>query len=366
MTQSPTTSKDLKTKVLVVDDSPIFRNYWKKLMAGQADIEIVGHGENGQVAIDKSKTLQPDVIIIDLEMPVMDGLTAIPLLKKERPEVKILVASSLTTAGSTRAVEALTRGAADYLAKPQGMDPTASIEIVRSELLQKIRALAPKKTPVQKSNVVPIASARPTVTSAAGAIFAIAIGSSTGGPNALEVTLRSIPAFITQPIFITQHMPKFFITALAQRLTKETGRPCVEPSNGEIVRDGHIYLAPGDVHMILKKNGAQVEVELSDTPPENYCRPAVDPMFRSLARVYGKSLLAVVLTGMGEDGLKGAGDIVKAGGQLIAQDEATSVVWGMPGAVTKAGLASKTLPLDQIGNWVWDRARAKSELLGHG
>ncbi len=374
MTGSSTAPKELKTRILVVDDSPIFRNYWKKLIAGQEDIEAVGIGDNGQVALDKSKLLLPDIIIIDLEMPVMDGLTAIPLLMKERPELKIIVASSLTTAGSDRAVEALSRGAADYLAKPQAMDPNVSLDAVKAEILRKIRALAPRrKAPVKNSTQTAAPAAKPsptpirtTASHSGGGISAIAIGSSTGGPNALEKVLNAIPAHITQPIFITQHMPKFFITALAQRMTKVSGRPCVEPATGDTIKDGHIYIAPGDVHLVFKKNGTSIEAVLSDAPAENWCRPAVDPMFRSLADIYGKNLLAVILTGMGEDGTLGAKDIAQKGGQIIAQDEATSVVWGMPGAIAKAGLASKILPIDQIGPWIWDRVGVKAELLHHG
>jgi two-component system chemotaxis response regulator CheB len=358
---SSTTNPLLKTRILVVDDSPIFRNYWRKLLSDQPDLEVIGHGENGQVAIEKSLAMKPDLLIIDIEMPVMDGLTAIPLLLKDRPELRILVASSLTKAGSGPAIEALARGAADYLAKPQGQAATDSLETLRSELLQKVRAIAKRPEPTKTAPPSHLAS-----TKRGGPISAIAIGSSTGGPNALEIVLKSIPSHCTPPIFITQHMPKYFLTALAARIGKIANRPCREPVDGEVIKEGHIYVAPGDVHLQFRRSGPQIEAILANTQPENYCRPAVDPMFRSLANIYSSELLAVVLTGMGEDGAKGARDIVERGGQVIVQDEATSVVWGMPGAVAKAGLASKVLPIHEIGPFVWDRIQLNSEILKHG
>ncbi|MGZ3693782.1 MAG: protein-glutamate methylesterase/protein-glutamine glutaminase [Bdellovibrionota bacterium] len=334
-----------KIRILVVDDSAVFRGYWSKLLSGAPDLEVVGSAENGEEAIQKTQELRPAVVILDLEMPVMDGLTAIPFLLKEK--VKILIASAFTSEGSARAVEALAKGASDCLPKPSALDPSGSLSSIKAELIEKIRALVPIKS-------VPITPASADIGHSARTFSAVAIGSSTGGPSALEAVLKTIPKGFSAPIFITQHMPAFFLSALAHRLATETRRPCVEPRDGEVVARGHIYLAPGETHLLAEKKGEEVVLSLFSGPAENFCRPAVDPMFRSLAKVYGNQLLGVVLTGMGEDGKNGAEEIRAHGGQVIVQDEGTSVVWGMPGAVAKAGLASKILPLESIGPWIWN------------
>lgn len=334
-----------KTRILVVDDSAVFRSYWSKLLSGQPELAVVGTAENGEVAVQMAGELRPDLVILDLEMPVLDGLQAIPQLLRISPKPKILIASAFTTEGSAQAVEAMAKGAADCIPKPSALDPSGSLESIRTELLVKIAALFPEK----QEGAVPKASDLPATNFS---FRALAIGSSTGGPNALEVLLKALPESFVAPIFITQHMPGFFLSALAQRLAKETGRPCAEARGGEVVKNGHIYLAPGEGHLLAERNGATVTLTLFNGPPENYCRPAVDPMFRSLAKAYGRQLLAVVLTGMGEDGRNGAEEVVRQGGKVIAQDEKSSVVWGMPGAVVKAGLAAKILPLEELGPWI--------------
>ncbi len=333
-------------KILVADDSAIFRAYWSRLLAGNPELVVVGTAENGEMAVRMAEELRPDLVILDLEMPVLDGLHAIPRLLKLQPKPKVLIASAFTTEGSAQAVEALAKGAADCLPKPSALDPTGSLESIRAELLGKIAALLPSQgaAPAPKTF---------DLTSSTLPFQALAIGCSTGGPNALEMLLHSMPAGFAAPIFITQHMPGFFLSALAERLAKQTGRPCLEPKDGEVVNARHIYLAPGGAHLLAERKEKGVALRLFNGPPENFCRPAVDPMFRSLANAFGRRLLAVVLTGMGEDGRNGAEEVVRHGGKVVVQDEASSVVWGMPGAVAKAGLASKILPLEQLGPWLW-------------
>jgi two-component system chemotaxis response regulator CheB len=293
-----------------------------------------------------------DVIILDIEMPVMDGISALPKLQAANPHARIIMASTLTQRNAAISLRALTLGAADYIAKPT-TDKLNASEDFRRELIQKVIALGQRKT-LPRASAAPRPANRSLQLRGAPARRPriIAIGSSTGGPQALLTLLGGLPASVTCPIVIAQHMPATFTTVLAQHLARASGRPCAEAANGMEIKPGSICLAPGDYHMQIARQGGTYVAQLSQTPPENFCRPSVDPLFRSVAQLFGGESCAVILTGMGSDGCKGALAMAAAGAPIIAQDEATSVVWGMPGAVANAGICSAILPLPRIATYL--------------
>lgn len=331
-------------KVLVVDDSAVFRGLWCKLIEGESGLEVAGTAYDGRSAIEACRKLSPDVVILDLEMPEMDGPTALPFLLEGANPPRVVIASALSRHGSQATIQALTLGASDYVTKPSGAGAAEAVREVGAELLRKIRELGARR---KKGATCPVASP-PTKAGPATTPKAIVVGSSTGGPNALIGLIRGLRPEIAAPVLVVQHMPAFFLVELAKRIEAECGRACRLPADGELVRPGTLYLAPGDYHMTLEREGEDVRILLSQGPAENFCRPAVDPLFRSAARVYGGAALAVVLTGMGEDGCAGALEIHRSGGCVVAQDEASSVVWGMPGAVVRAGIASAVMPVPAI------------------
>jgi two-component system chemotaxis response regulator CheB len=354
-------------RVMVVDDSAVIRGLLTRTLEADPDIAVVASVGNGQMAIASLGRADTDVVVLDIEMPVMDGLTALPKLLAASPDVKVIVASTLTQKNAQISLKALSAGASDYVAKPSSTQLNAATDFKR-ELVEKVKALGrarragrqrglgagapaakselPFRPPVSKTPTAPV----PIVLRKSSNVppSVIAIGSSTGGPQALFAVLGAIPASLTLPILITQHMPPTFTTILAQHLSKVANRPAAEAVDGEAVKPGRIYLAPGDFHMRVEASGSDRVLRLSKDPPENFCRPAVDPMLRSLAQVYGPAVLTVILTGMGSDGAKGGQAIVAAGGTVVAQDESTSVVWGMPGAAAAAGICSAILSLSDV------------------
>jgi len=368
--------KDLKPpaakgrlRVMVVDDSLVMRGLITRMINDDPTaIEVVATVSNGQLAVDRARTGDLDIVVLDIEMPVMDGITALPQLLAIDRKLVVIMASSLTTRNAEMSLKALAAGAKDYVPKPSSVTPGAGAADFKRDLLEKIRALglryrrnapsgplapvgASSPTPPNKTTgfrLRPVALAKPQ---------ALAIGTSTGGPNALLHVLKGIPGPLKVPAFITQHMPPTFTGLLADNISRETGHRCTEARHGEVVVPGRIFLAPGDYHMTIARDGAQVVIQLNQNEKENFCRPAVDPMLRSLAEVYQRNILVAILTGMGQDGLNGSEAIVKVGGNVVAQDEASSVVWGMPGAVAKAGLCCAVVPLPQM-------AREISNLLG--
>lgn len=357
-----------KVRVMVVDDSAVIRGLITRTLEGDPMIRVVASVANGEMAIAAAQKHAPEFIILDIEMPIMDGITAIPKLLEINRNFKIIMASSLTIQNAEISLRALELGAVDYIAKPSSTREMMGTDRFSQELLDKIKALgqAHKRgiaiTPAtvqQKSAPAIVAVPKPIDYTLRTAQYnvpdAIAIGSSTGGPQALFEVMRSLKG-IRQPIFITQHMPATFTTILAQHITRQSGVNCVEAQEGMIIEPGRAYLAPGDHHFTLRQFGADKRVTLNQDPPENFCRPAVDPMLRSLSAIYGKRLLIAILTGMGSDGMRGSEVAIHEGASVIAQDEATSAVWGMPGAVTTAGLASAVLPLTEIGPFL--RAQA--------
>ena len=354
-----------KIRVLVVDDSLVVRRVVTEELTTQADLEVVGAAANGRIALEKMAELNPDLVILDIEMPDMDGLTALTHLHKSHPKTPVIMFSSLTELGAAATLEALSRGASDFFAKPIGPGGLeASRQIIRTELIPAIRALcAPKSPPKASVKILPkaspsaIAPAAPSSTLPKSRIDLLVIGASTGGPNALAEIFSALPADLPVPILVVQHMPPMFTQMLAERLTKQSHFPTAEATSGIELTPGNALVAPGDYHLVVTREGARVCTKIHQEPHENACRPAVDPLFRSVASIYGKNTLAVVLTGMGQDGLRGCEAIRAQGGQILAQDEATSVVWGMPGFVARAGLADRVLPLPMIASEIVRRIR---------
>jgi two-component system chemotaxis response regulator CheB len=353
---------------MVVDDSAVIRGLLTKTLETDPEIKVVSTVGNGQAAIDAVKRNDIDVIVLDIEMPVMDGLTALPKLLEAKPGVQIIMASTLTLKGASVSMKALSLGAADYLPKPTTTTGISTADDFKRGLVEKAkswglvarrkRGLPPGSAAAPGSNVPPVpkklypgtVTLRPA-TAAQGKVDCLAIGSSTGGPQALFAVFRALGRVDRMPVFVTQHMPATFTTILAEHLAQASGMPAAEAKDGEPALPGRIYVAPGDFHMTVESQGGLV-VRLNKNPPENFCRPAVDPMLRSIAKAYGNRTLFVMLTGMGQDGLKGARELIAVGSTVIAQDEASSVVWGMPGAVASAGLCTAVLPLNEIGAYV--------------
>ncbi len=354
---------------MVVDDSAVIRGMLTRTLESDPMIGVVATVANGQAALLRIKRGGIEVVVLDIEMPVMDGMTALPLLLKAAPEIKIIMASTLTRKNAAISMQALARGASDFVTKPSASSELHSANDFGRELIDKVKALG---ATVRR----PCTPGRPVVTSKGDAgqrggpaaprdgLYGtapivlreppktpprvVAFGSSTGGPQALFKLFEQLRDSIALPILITQHMPATFTTILAEHLQRVSGVTCEEGVDGEPVRDGRMYLAPGGFHMTVARDGPTPVIRLNTDPPENFCRPAVDPMLRSVAQIYGGRSLAVILTGMGHDGLKGGQAIVDARGTVIAQDEATSVVWGMPGAVATGGLCSAVLSLESI------------------
>ncbi len=352
-------------RVMVVDDSPMIRRVLTSWLNELSDVRVVAAHANGRLAVDDVVRARPDVVILDIEMPEMDGLTALPLLLARRPGVMVLLASTLSRRGAEVTIKGLTLGAADYLTKPEG---TAGLttDQYRAELVAKVRQLGRRKPLRQRAQPVPSlqGDGRPDAGGVAAAgepgmrlrpysmsvVRCLVIGSSTGGPQALGKVLTDIgPPLARVPVLITQHMPPTFTAILADHLGKATGIPTAEARDGEPVRAGRILVAQGGLHLLVARSGEGIVARLSDAPPENFCKPAVDPLFRSAAEAFGAGTLAVVLTGMGTDGAKGSMAVADAGGSVIAQDAETSVVWGMPGATAAAGTCSGILPVGEIG-----------------
>lgn len=349
------TATGTQRRVLLCDDSAAIRGFYRRALDNDRTINIVASVGNGQAALDTLAQNEIDVVVLDIEMPVMDGLTALPRMLAAQPGLKVLVVSGLTARGADISYKALVAGAAECVLKPATADPGAAVDFQR-ELVTKVRALADARR-IKLGKPLPYAAAasRPLKLMPArgpsGPVRAIAIASSTGGPSALLQVIPTLKDGPKQPIFITQHMPPRFTTSLAEHLARVGGRPAAEAVDGEAVAEGRIYVAPGDWHMTVE--GANPgKIRLSQSPPVNFCRPSADPMLHSLAVTYRSGLLCAVLTGMGSDGLLGASEVVRAGGSVIAQDQATSVVWGMPGAVANAGICAAILPLDGVGPYI--------------
>ncbi len=337
-----------RIRVLIVDDAVVARRLLTEALGSDPHVEVVAAVPNGRVALARLGELDPDVVVLDVEMPELDGLATLAELRRLRPRLPVVMFSSLTERGAATTVEALARGASDYVAKPAGGGVGAARVRVREELLPKIRALV---APAAAAPAPP--RARRTE---AARIDVLAIGASTGGPNALATLLPELPASFPVPIVVVQHMPPLFTRLLAERLGARSAVRVREGVSGAPLAAGCAEVAPGGRHMEVVREGGGVRIRTHEGPPENSCRPSLDVLLRSVAQVYGPHALAVVLTGMGRDGLRGCERVAEAGGQILVQDEASSVVWGMPGAVAGAGLAERVLPLEEIAREIVRRA----------
>jgi two-component system chemotaxis response regulator CheB len=357
-------------RVMVVDDSVVIRGLISRWIEAEPDMVVAASLRTGLDAVRQIERIDPDVAVLDIEMPDLDGISALPLLLAKKRDLSVIMVSTLTRRNAEISFKALSLGASDYIPKPESTREPAAAETFRHDLIQKIRHLGAKvrrAAPISASpplapaldrshQPLPPPPLAPTVhpqllrrAFSTQAPRVLLIGSSTGGPQALTTLVGEIGAVIDRfPVLITQHMPPTFTTILAEHLARASHRPAHEAIDGEIVRAGQIYVAPGGRHMRLARHGADAVIALDDGPPVNFCKPAVDPLFISAIDVWQGGVLAVVLTGMGSDGMRGGKEIVAAGGNVIAQDEASSVVWGMPGAAANAGICAAVLPLDQI------------------
>ena len=374
-------------RVMLIDDSAVVRGFITRILEADPDISVIYSAQNGEVGVNALTRQTPDIILLDIEMPVMDGITALPLLIRQAPDVKIIMCSTLTTANAAITMKAMALGAVDCIGKPSTANDINNHDSFKIMLVNKIKeigrssklfkarardvglssATAPvvSPAPVSKASsplIKPLSPAPPILAKEAvlrpstdtvymGKPEILAIGSSTGGPNALFNVLKHCTGFDI-PIVITQHMPATFTKILAEHITAQTGIPAVEAEDRIPLLAGRVHVAPGGFHMLIEKSGVDKIIRLNDGPMENFCKPAVDPMLRSLIPIYGEKILTVILTGMGSDGMLGAREVAARGGRILAQDEASSVVWGMPGAVAKAGICSSILPIDEMGPFV--------------
>ena len=355
-----------RIRVMIVDDAVVVRGLFGRWVEAEPDLEVVASLRTGRDAVNQLERVEPDVVLLDVDMPELDGISALPLLLEKRPDLVVIMASTLTRRNAEISLRALSLGAADYIPKPaSNRDVTGSAEF-RRELIEKVRHLGARAKrllqpvvrsrgadealpqqfkprpgqPAQPIALRPMPLTPPRV---------LVIGSSTGGPQALNALAGHIEGVLDRaPVLITQHMPPTFTTIMAEHLARIANRPVHEGREGEEIKSGTVYIAPGGRHMSVKRRDSAAVIALDDGPPVNFCKPAVDPLFSSAAEVWHNGVLGVVLTGMGSDGLRGAQDIVAAGGHILAQDEATSVVWGMPGQVAHAGVCSAVLPLNEI------------------
>jgi two-component system chemotaxis response regulator CheB len=367
---APTPERPIR--VMIVDDAVVARSIMARWVDAEPDMKVAASLRTGREAVDKVETADPDIVLLDVEMPELDGIAALPLLLGKKRDLIVIMVSTLTRRSAELSLRALALGATDYVPKPETTYETMTSATFRSELIEKVRGLGRKRLAARKlipetenkrqrghapvlQRAASVAPRRVDTNEVSLRPFALPvprallIGSSTGGPQALTGLLEKLAGAIDRaPVLITQHMPPTFTAVLAEHLSRASGRGAHEAEHGEPALAGGIYLAPGARHMRVVRDGDGVKIALGDDPPVNFCKPAVDPLFSSAADVWGPALLALVLTGMGNDGTRGAADIVAAGGSVIAQNEETSVVWGMPRSVAQAGLCSAVLPLGEI------------------
>ena len=358
-------------RILLVDDSAVIRRLLTDVLSGDPALEVADSAANGRIALTKLPVVKPDIVILDVEMPEMDGLETLAEIRKRQPRLPVIMFSSITERGAAVTLEALALGANDYVTKPSNTgNMTVALQRVRDELIPRIKAFCRARLTPATTSAPPDrplaprpafrpepAASLPVAPRVRQRVDVVAIGISTGGPNALAALLPQLPANFPTPILIVQHMPPIFTRLLAERLAAQSAIAIVEGAAGDILRPGQVWLAPGGLHMTLERQGTQVRLQLNQNPPENSCRPAVDVLFRAVAEVYRANALAVVMTGMGNDGLKGCEAIRRAGGQILVQDEASSVVWGMPGFIAKAGLADGQIALTQLAGELLTRVR---------
>jgi two-component system, chemotaxis family, protein-glutamate methylesterase/glutaminase len=366
VTPSAAASISRRIRVMLVDDAVVVRGLFARWVEAEPDLEVVATLRTGRDAVNQLERVDPDVVVLDVDMPELDGIAALPLLLEKKRDLVVIMASTLTRRNAEISLRALSLGAADYIPKPGSNREVSASTAFRRDLIEKIRQLGLRAKRLRhgiKARVSRPSKSAPSIVPASEEITplrlrqmpltpprVLVIGASTGGPQALNRLVVQIDSVVQRaPVLITQHMPPTFTSVLAEHLARVSKFPVREAIDGEEVNAGAIYLAPGGKHMIVERRDGMAVVAIDDGPMVNFCKPAVDPLFASAAEVWGSKVLALVLTGMGSDGLAGAKEIVAAGGHVIAQDEETSVVWGMPGQVTNAGLCSAVLPLPEIG-----------------
>lgn len=344
-------------RILVVDDAVVARRVISDILAAEDDFEVVGTAPNGKLALTKIARLRPDVVTLDIDMPELDGMQTLSAIRSNHPEIRVIMVSNHTKRGAAITVEALFCGASDYITKAARPSSAEDARLyLQEQLVPKVRALAP---PAATASVAArTQAAQPMSHRRTPAIEIVVIGSSTGGPNALTTILEALPSDFPVPVLIVQHLPENFTAFLAKRLDSASALSVREATDRTPIEPGNVWIAPGNLHLETRSTGRGIELATTDGPLVNSCKPAADVLFRSAAKCLGASVLAVVLTGMGQDGLDGCRSISAAGGQIIAQDRATSVVWGMPGQVAEAGLAESVLPVSEIGAEIVRRVKA--------
>jgi two-component system chemotaxis response regulator CheB len=359
-------------RILIVDDSAVVRKVLCDALASDPSIQVAGTAADGRIGLSKIELLTPDLVTLDVEMPVMTGLETLTELRKKHPRLPVIMFSTLTERGAATTLDALALGASDYVTKPSR---SGSVEVtlarIREELIPKIKALCPREAKPKVAIAVPaIAALRPGVAQkhikSNARIEILAIGASTGGPNALAEVLPVLAADFPVPIVIVQHMPPLFTRLLAERLNKQSAITVEEGKAGTMLKAGVASIAPGDFHMVVERDGTSAKVVLNQAPPENSCRPAVDVLFRSVAKSFGANVLAVVLTGLGSDGVLGSQLVRERGGEVFVQDEASSVVWGMPGQTAGAGFADEIFPLSAMAREIETRVRKGRVIISPG
>ncbi len=346
-----------KIRVLVVDDSVVMRRLLSEVISSDPELEVAGYAANGQIALALFDQVNPDIVTLDVEMPVMNGMQTLKAMRAARRRLPVIMFSTLTERGAEATIDSLALGASDYVAKPIDSGYNSARDRIRQDLLPRIKALCQPALVAQSPQLL----SRPPATRPVrlpGRIQVVAIGCSTGGPNALAQVLPGIPADFPVPLLIVQHMPPTFTRFLAQRLTALCQMGVSEAGEGEVLKPGCMWIAPGGYHLEVLRRAQDVRLHIQQEAPENSCRPSVDVLFRSVARVFPSQVLAVVLTGMGQDGLRGCEMLTQAGAEIVVQDEPTSVVWGMPGFVARAGLAHAVLPLSEIASHIVRRVTA--------
>jgi two-component system chemotaxis response regulator CheB len=349
-----------KARVLVVDDSVVARRVIADILSDEEALEVVGTAANGRIALAKIPLLKPDVITLDVDMPELNGLEVLREVRSHYPSIKVIMVSSLTERGAKVTVDSLVMGASDYVTKAARSESRSQArEYLKNQLIPKVMALIPSaRRKIQPRPLKPVVrKVRAAAKQKGKPIEVVAIGASTGGPNALAAILAPIPASFSVPLLIVQHMPENFTEYLARRLNSKSPLVVEEGSDGTEIKSGHAYVAPGNHHLEVVRVEESIQLQMSQGPLVNSCRPSVDVLFKSVARTFGSAALGVVLTGMGQDGTQGCETIVAAGGAIIVQDQATSVVWGMPGHVADAQLAEAILPVEDIGTEVVERVR---------
>lgn len=357
-------------RVLIVDDAVVVRSRLSKVLVEDPELEVVGVAASGRIALAKIPQINPNVVILDVEMPEMDGLATLAAIRQDYPQIAVIMFSTFTRAGAIATLNALSLGASDYATKP---DRLGSLEAIRQHvfdnLIPKIKLFGTPQVKSQKPKVNSISRTKyhdaasdakdtgqpPALPRTTPQV--LTIGASTGGPNALSAILSQLPPDFPVPILIVQHMPAMFTRLFAERLAAKSCLTVNEAISGSVLQPGQVWIAPGDFHLVVQRDANIVRLGCHQAPPQNSCRPSVDVLFNSVAQVYGASAIAVVLTGMGQDGLRGCQQIRKAGGQILVQDEASSVVWGMPGFVANAGLADRVLSVDQMADEIIYRVR---------